>query len=84
MNTTLCIIGAGGRMGRMLTAAAFATPGLEVAAATEIPGSPLIGQDAGELAGVGKIGVPVSDPDATEPYASVPVIDLSGATQAND
>ncbi len=64
MNTTLCIIGAGGRMGRMLTAAAFATPGLDVAAATEIPGSPLIGQDAGELAGVGKIGVPVSDPDA--------------------
>ena len=26
----------------------------------------------------------VSDPDAAEPYASVPVIDLSGANQAND
>ncbi|MBQ6923799.1 MAG: 4-hydroxy-tetrahydrodipicolinate reductase, partial [Kiritimatiellae bacterium] len=62
--TTLCIIGAGGRMGRMLTAAACATPGLQVAAATEIPGSPLIGQDAGELAGVGSLGVPVAEPDA--------------------
>ena len=26
----------------------------------------------------------VSDPDAAEPYASVPVIDLSGASEAND
>ena len=51
-------------MGRMLTAAACATPGLQVAAATEIPGSPLIGQDAGELAGVGSLGVPVAEPDA--------------------
>lgn len=70
--TTLCIIGAGGRMGRMLTAAAFATPGLQVAAATEIPGSPLIGQDAGELAGVGGIGVPVTEPDAA-PAADIAI-----------
>ena len=70
--TTLCIIGAGGRMGRMLTAAAFATPGLQVAAATEIPGSPLIGQDAGERAGVGGIGVPVTEPDAA-PAADIAI-----------
>ena len=50
-------------MGRMLTAAACEMDGLQVSAATEIPGSPLIGQDAGELAGVGKIGVPVTAPD---------------------
>jgi 4-hydroxy-tetrahydrodipicolinate reductase len=72
MNTTLCIIGAGGRMGRMLTAAACATPGLQVAAATEIPDSPLIGQDAGVLAGVGAIGVPVTGPDAA-PKADIAI-----------
>ena len=70
--TTLCIIGAGGRMGRMLTAAAFATPGLQVKAAIEIPDSPLIGEDAGELAGVGKIDVPVSKPDAA-PTADIAI-----------
>ena len=59
-------------MGRMLTAAACATPGLQVAAATEIPGSPLIGQDAGELAGVGGIGVPVTEPDAA-PAADIAI-----------
>ena len=70
--TTLYIIGAGGRMGRMLTAAACATPGLQVKAATEIPDSPLIGEDAGELAGVDFIGVPVSKPDAA-PAADIAI-----------
>ncbi len=69
---SLCIIGAGGRMGRMLTAAARATPGLQVVAATEIPGSPFIGKDAGELAGVGNIGVKISETDAA-PEAAIAI-----------
>jgi 4-hydroxy-tetrahydrodipicolinate reductase len=57
----LVVTGAGGRMGRMLVAAVQATPGVTLAAALERPGSPLLGQDAGTLAGLGPIGVPVTD-----------------------
>ena len=51
--------GAGGRMGQRIVALAHIDPRLQVAAALEAPGSPHIGKDAGELAGVGKIGVPI-------------------------
>lgn len=56
---TLGVNGAGGRMGQRIVALAHADPRLAVAAALEAPGSPHIGKDAGELAGVGKIGVPI-------------------------
>lgn len=59
--TTLCIIGAAGRMGRMLTAEAVAIPELKVVAATEIDGSPFMGVDAGILAGVGEIGAKITN-----------------------
>ena len=51
--------GAGGRMGQRIVALAHVDPRLVVTAALEAPGSPHIGKDAGELAGVGKIGVPI-------------------------
>lgn len=52
--------GAGGRMGRRIVALAHADPGLEVVAALEGADSPFLGADAGELAGIGNIGVPVT------------------------
>ncbi len=52
--------GAAGRMGRRITALTHADPDLEVAAALEYAESPHLGEDAGELAGIGKIGVPVT------------------------
>lgn len=55
----LGVNGAGGRMGQRIVALAHADPSLTVAAALEAPGSPHLGKDAGELAGVGKIGVPI-------------------------
>ena len=55
----LAIMGAGGRMGRELIRMVHETEGCEVAGAAERPGSPLIGKDAGEVAGVGPIGVPI-------------------------
>jgi 4-hydroxy-tetrahydrodipicolinate reductase len=55
----LGINGAGGRMGQRIVALAHADPLLAVAGAYEAPQSPHVGKDAGELAGVGKIGVPV-------------------------
>lgn len=57
----VAIAGAGGRMGRQLIQAALALDGLKLGAALERTGSSLIGSDAGELAGVAKTGVIVSD-----------------------
>ncbi len=57
----IVIAGAAGRMGRTLVALAHNTPGVTVGGALERPGSVHLGQDAGELAGVGAIGVAISD-----------------------
>src|SRR6516162_915680 len=56
----LGVNGAGGRMGQRIVALAHADPLLVVAGAYEAPQSPHVGKDAGELAGVGKIGVPIA------------------------
>jgi 4-hydroxy-tetrahydrodipicolinate reductase len=59
--TTIAITGAGGRMGKTLLEAANTTEGLSVSAAIERVGSSLIDTDAGELAGIGTLGVTVVD-----------------------
>lgn len=58
--TTIGVAGAAGRMGRSIVAAAN-LHGLRVGAAIEQPDSEFLGADAGELAGVGKLGVPVQE-----------------------
>jgi 4-hydroxy-tetrahydrodipicolinate reductase len=58
--TRIAICGAGGRMGRALVQAVVATEGARLTAALERPDSSLLGADAGELAGVGVLGVKVS------------------------
>ena len=62
--TTLAILGAAGRMGRMLVAEAAKTSGVKIAAAAEAPGNAFIGQDAGLVAGIGPVGVPITTTDA--------------------
>lgn len=57
----VAIAGAAGRMGRNLVAACHQHPELTVTVATERPGNSLLGADAGELAGVGKLGVELVD-----------------------
>jgi len=57
MSIRIGVTGAAGRMGRTLIEAVNATPGLQLGAALERPESSLIGADAGELAGLGKLGV---------------------------
>ena len=57
----IAIMGAAGRMGRTLVAAVHNAEGCSVAGASEPAGSPFVGQDAGELADVGTIGIPVID-----------------------
>jgi len=56
----LIVAGAGGRMGRTLVKAIAETQGLALAGAVEGPGSPLLGKDAGELAGIGANGIKVT------------------------
>ncbi len=56
----VAVVGAAGRMGKALVQAVTETDGLELTVATEHPESSLIGADAGELAGLGKLGVTVS------------------------
>ena len=52
--------GAAGRMGQRLIALASADPTLKIVAALEHAANPKLGQDAGAIAGVGPIGVPLS------------------------
>jgi 4-hydroxy-tetrahydrodipicolinate reductase len=59
MKTHLAINGACGRMGQRLVALAYEDPQLVVAAALDSANHPNLGRDAGELAGIGSIGVPV-------------------------
>lgn len=59
--TRIAILGAAGRMGRMLVQATLQTAGAELGAAIVRPGSSLVGADVGELIGVGKCGVVLSD-----------------------
>ncbi|MFY1027259.1 4-hydroxy-tetrahydrodipicolinate reductase [Actinobacillus seminis] len=61
MTLKIAVAGAGGRMGRQLIQAIQAAEGVILGAAFERRGSSLIGADAGELAGVGRLDVAVSD-----------------------
>ena len=51
------IVGAAGRMGRSLVRAVSQHPELALSAATESPDSRLLGADAGEVAGIGRLGI---------------------------
>jgi 4-hydroxy-tetrahydrodipicolinate reductase len=85
----LAIAGASGRMGRVLTRIVSETEGAELVGGLEAEGSPHIGADMGELAGIGTLDLPVSaDPhalltqadgiiDFTVPAATLALAELS-------
>ncbi len=64
----LVVVGAAGRMGQALIRAITAVDGAALAGAVERAGAPEIGRDAGELAGLGALGVPIAD-DAEAAFA---------------
>ena len=64
----LVVVGASGRMGRALIRAVTETDGAILAGAVERPGSPELGRDAGEIAGIDKLGVTLTD-DALATFA---------------
>lgn len=57
----LVVAGAAGRMGRMLVKAIHEAPGVTLHGAIEQPGSIALGRDAGLLAGVGEMGVAITE-----------------------
>ena len=57
----LVVVGAAGRMGQVLVRTVQSMPGARVCGAVERPGSPDLGKDVGELAGIGAIGVSITD-----------------------
>ena len=72
------ITGSAGRMGKALVAAIAANPEFTLAGATEYPASPLIGQDAGTVAGVAALNVPISASLTDEMLANADaIIDFS-------
>lgn len=85
----LAIMGAAGRMGQTLVRVLREMPDCQITGGIESPGSPAIGADIGELAGVGKLGIPITaDPlelfvrsegvlDFTRPDASVEAAGLA-------
>ncbi|PHS26801.1 MAG: 4-hydroxy-tetrahydrodipicolinate reductase [Methylophaga sp.] len=77
MTIRIAINGAAGRMGRCLIQAVEQTEGLELSAAIDRADSSLIGADAGELAGVGKLGVAISADVATATAQSDVIIDFT-------
>ena len=71
------VVGAAGRMGRMLVAQIAETDGCVLAGATERPGAPEVGQDSGTLAGIGANGVAVGEDPASMIAAVDAVIDFT-------
>lgn len=80
MAIRLAINGAAGRMGQRLIALASADAELCVAAALEHAAHPQLGSDAGALAGVGTLSVPLST-QLTEPVDVVIDFSVPKATQ---
>ncbi|MGY6706753.1 MAG: 4-hydroxy-tetrahydrodipicolinate reductase [Rhizobiaceae bacterium] len=81
----LVVTGAGGRMGRTIIRAIHESEGVTLWGALEREGSAHLGQDAGELAGIGQVGVAIT----ADPLPSIAqadgIIDFSSpaATVAN-
>ena len=79
------VIGAGGRMGRMLIEATTQNPNTTLKAAIERQGSSLVGADAGEVVGVGVLDVQIVD-DLAAVIDSIDVLidfSLPDATEQN-
>lgn len=73
----IVVVGADGRMGRMLVAEIAATEGCRLSGATDREGSPAIGQDPGVLAGVGETGLKIIDDPAPAIAEADVVIDFT-------
>lgn len=77
----IAIHGAAGRMGKRLIALGSLDPELRVVAALDAPDNPDLGVDAGELSGVGRIGVPLAS-QLLEPVDAIIDFSVPGAAMS--
>ena len=75
----VCVIGAAGRMGRRLVTLIMESSDLQLSGAVEIAGNPLLGSDAGAVAGAGNANVAITDDLASALAVSDAVINFSTA-----
>ncbi len=78
------VTGAAGRMGGQLIRLIQETEGITLAAALERPGHPALGRDAGEVAGVGGLGVPLTSVLSEALPGCDVVIDFTSAAASLD
>lgn len=71
------VVGAAGRMGCRLVSLIKESASLTLAGAVEVPGHPAIGNDAGEIAGAGYAGVPITHDLSSLMTRSDVIIDFS-------
>jgi len=78
----IVITGAAGRMGKTLVRLATADPEIRLVGALERPDSPLIGRDAGEVAGLGNVNVSITPTleEVGEPWQVVVDFTFPGVT----
>ena len=74
----VAFFGAAGKMGKMLVAHAAGNPDFQIVAALDAPACPALGKDAGENAGVGTIGVPITSELPADAAPDV-LVDFSSA-----
>ena len=75
--TRIAVVGAAGRMGKTIVTCIEDTEGAELSGGTEYAGCPALGQDVGELAGVGKKNITLTDDLASVLDSTDVVIDFS-------
>ncbi|HYM01498.1 MAG TPA: 4-hydroxy-tetrahydrodipicolinate reductase [Stellaceae bacterium] len=76
----LVVVGAAGRMGRLLVALSSREPAHKIVGAVEVRGNSALGADAGEIAGVGKLGVRLSDDYSAAARPDTVTLDFTTAT----
>src|ERR1035437_3712465 len=76
----LIVAGAAGRMGRLLVALSSRDPAHKIVGALEARGNSAIGSDAGEIAGVGPLGVKITDDYASLARPDTVTMDFTTAT----
>lgn len=77
MSTKVCVLGAGGRMGQSVMRALTEQQTLQLAAAVDRPGGPVVGADCGVLTGLPASGLTVADDLVAALRAAPLVIDFS-------
>lgn len=80
----VAVTGAAGRMGQMIVRIISETPGVILSGAVEYPGHAAIGKDAGDLAGVGSLGVLITAGLGTAISGCDVVIDFTSAKASLD